>query len=110
MKTVFKKIIDKELPAEVLYENEKVIVIKDIYPQAPIHLLIIPKKEIPGVDFIGPEDADMLKDVVFAAQKMAKKFDIKDYRLITNNGKQAGQIIFHLHFHFLAGRDLGSLG
>lgn len=110
MTTIFKKIIDKELPAEVVYENETLIVIKDIQPAAPIHLLLIPKKQIVGIDALKEKDFSILSEVVLAAQKMAKMFDVTDYRLLTNNGSGAGQTIFHLHFHFLAGRKLSSLG
>ncbi|MCH9630405.1 MAG: Purine nucleoside phosphoramidase [Chlamydiia bacterium] len=110
MTTIFKKIIDKELPAEVVFENENILVIKDINPQAPIHLLIIPKKEIKNINALKAEDASVFKEIVLAAQKMAEMFNVEDYRLLTNNGKGAGQTVFHLHFHFLAGRDLGALG
>ena len=110
MTTVFKQIIDKKIPAEIVLENESLIVIQDINPQAPIHLLIIPKKEIQGLQKIQEQDGDVLKQVTLAAQELASMYKVNDFRLVTNNGAQAGQTVFHLHFHFLAGRTLGALG
>jgi histidine triad (HIT) family protein len=110
MTTIFKKIIEKEVSAEVVYENESLIVIKDIHPQAPIHLLIIPKKEIANLQAMEKKDLNILQEVALTAQKLAQKFQCEDgYRLLTNNGEKAGQTVFHLHFHFLAGRTLGDL-
>lgn len=110
-KTVFGKIIDRELPAEVVFENDIVIAIKDIYPKAPVHLLIISKKEIKDMQSLKPEDFYILDEIVKVAQKLAVQFEIEDgYRLLTNNGPPAGQTIFHLHFHLLGGRGLGDMG
>lgn len=106
MTTIFKKIIDKELPSEIVLENESLIVIKDIQPQAPIHLLIIPRKEIKGIQFVSESDKDLMKEVITAAQKLSEMYKVEDYRLVTNNGEGAGQTVFHLHFHFLAGKQL----
>lgn len=110
MSSVFSKIITKELPAEVLLENEHVIVIKDIHPVAPVHVLIILKKEIASIQCLKPEDMYLMEEVVMAAQTVARRLDLTDYRLITNNGSEAGQTIFHLHFHLIGGRKLGILG
>lgn len=111
MKTVFARIIDKELPADIVFENERIIAIKDLYPNAPVHLLIMPKKEIRDIQSLQPEDYPLLGEIVEVAQKLAKEFDVEDgYRLLTNNGASAGQTIFHLHFHLLGGRHLGALG
>lgn len=111
MTTVFGKIIRGELPAEVVFENDKVVAIKDIHPAAPVHLLIIPKKEIKDLQTLGAEDFDLILEVIKVAQTLAEQFGITDgYRLLTNNGSKAGQTIFHLHFHLLGGRHLGALG
>lgn len=108
--TIFKKIISGELPSEKVFENERIIAIKDIHPQAPVHLLIIPKKEIPDLQSVSPEDLDLMKEIVSTAQQLAIQFGIQNgYRLLTNNGSQAGQIIFHLHFHLLGGHKLGPI-
>lgn len=108
MDTVFDKIINKELPADVVFENERMIVIRDIHPQAPVHLLLIPKQKVSGLQDL--EDLSIVSEVVQLAQKLAKEFAIdKGYRLITNNGSLAGQTVFHLHFHLLGGKELGAL-
>ncbi len=106
MTTIFTKIISREIPAEILLENEHVIVIKDIAPAAPIHLLIITKKVIPSLQMLKEEEAFLLGAIVQAAQEIARLLDITDYRLLTNNGPEAGQSVFHLHFHMLAGKKL----
>ncbi len=111
MSTVFSKIIKGELPAEKVFENERILAIKDIFPKAPTHILIIPKKEIPDLQSLQPEDYPLLGEIVAVAQELAKKYKITDgYRLITNNGAQAGQTIFHLHFHLMGGRPMTTLG
>lgn len=108
---IFKKIIERELPAEIVYENDKVIAIKDKYPNAPVHLLIIIKKEFKNLQSVPPEDLHLITEVVTVAQKLAEEYGIADgYRLLTNNGPSAGQTIFHLHFHLLGGRSLGAMG
>jgi histidine triad (HIT) family protein len=110
MTTIFGKIIKGELPSEKVFENERIIVIKDIHPAAPVHLLIIPKKEIPDLQSVSPEDLPLLSEIGAIAQKLAKEFGIeKGYRLLTNNGRDAGQIIFHLHFHLIGGKQLGPI-
>lgn len=109
MSTIFTKIINRELPAEILLENEHVIVIKDIAPEAPIHLLIITKKVITSLQMLKEEEAFLLYQIVKAAQKMAQQLDITDYRLVSNIGPEAGQTIYHLHFHMLAGKKLTSV-
>lgn len=111
MSTIFGRIIKGELPAEKVYEDDEFIVIKDIHPHAPVHLLIIPKKEYADLQSIPDDELDILVGVGRVAQKMAKEFKTeKGYRLLTNNGGAAGQTIFHLHFHLLGGRSLGDLG
>ena len=110
MTTIFGKIIKGELPAEKVFENDRILAIKDLYPKAPIHLLIMPKKEIKNLQSLSPEDLGLMAGIIAVAQKLAKEFKIEDgYRLITNNGSDAGQIIFHLHFHLIGGRPLGGM-
>lgn len=111
MSTIFGKIIKGELPAEKVYENERILVIKDIHPIAPVHLLIISKKEIPNLQSASPDDLSLIGEMVAVAQKLAKDFGIEEgYRLLTNNGEPAGQTILHLHFHLIGGRPLGAMG
>jgi histidine triad (HIT) family protein len=111
MTTIFGKIIKGELPAEKVFENERILAIKDLHPAAPVHLLIIPKKEIADLQSMQAEDLPILQEVVTVAQKLAKEFGIeKGYRLLTNIGPDAGQTIFHLHFHLIGGKPLSHLG
>tara|TARA_B100000614_G_C14228201_1_gene361183 strand:+ start:113 stop:454 length:342 start_codon:yes stop_codon:yes gene_type:complete len=104
--TIFKKIIDREIKSEILYEDQNVICINDINPQAPIHLLIIPKKIIETINDIDIENKYLIADMVFAAKKIAKnlKIDKKGYRLVFNCNDDGGQTVYHIHMHFLAGR------
>ncbi|MFA5250019.1 MAG: histidine triad nucleotide-binding protein [Parachlamydiales bacterium] len=111
MKSLFKKIIDGELAAEKVFENERLLAIKDKYPIAPVHLLIIPKKQIPSLQKMAKADLALMAEIVEVAQKLAEEFKVADgYRLLTNNGASAGQSIFHLHFHLIGGRQLGAMG
>ena len=111
MSTIFGKIVRNELPSEIVYENAHLIVIKDIHKVAPVHLLIIPRKEIASIQAMEEADLFLMQEVIKAAQKVAKDFGIEsDYRLLTNCGALAGQTIFHLHFHLIGGRALGSIG
>lgn len=110
MSTVFGKIIKGELPADKVFENENVIAFKDINPSAPVHILIVPKKEIPDLQSVKAEDLPLISEMVSVAQQLAERFGISDgYRLLTNNGEQAGQVVFHLHFHLIGGRKLGPI-
>ncbi len=111
MATIFSQIIEGELPAEIVFENERLIAIKDIHPVAPVHLLIITKEEIPRLQLMTPEQRNLMGEIVEVAQNLAEEFGVADnYRLITNSGPEAGQMIFHLHFHLIGGRRLGGLG
>lgn len=110
-KTLFEKIIAGELPAKKLYEDEEIIAIEDKFPKAPIHLLIIPKKVIYDVQSMEEGDFPLLGKMVKVAQKLARDLNLAEgYRLVINNGMQAGQTIFHLHMHLLAGHFLGGMG
>lgn len=109
--TVFAKIIRGELPAEKVFENDQVIAIRDLYPVAPVHLLIIPKKAIASLQKAQADDLPLLAECLRVAQVLAHEFKIEEgYRLLTNNGTPAGQTIFHLHFHLIGGRPLGTMG
>ena len=110
MTSIFEKIIQRQLPAEILFENEHVIVIKDIHPVAPVHVLIIAKKQVSSIQFLKEEEMYLMKEITLAAQEVARLLELTDYRLITNNGALAGQSVFHLHFHLIGGRRLGILG
>ena|SRR5579872_3065571 len=111
MTTVFGKIIEGKLPCKKVFENAHVIAFKDIAPVAPVHILIMPKKEIPDLQSLKSEDFFLIQEVILAAQKLAEEFDITDgYRLLTNSGVEAGQTVFHLHFHLIGGRRLTHLG
>ena len=105
--TLFEKIINREIPADILYEDELSIVIKDISPQAPTHLLIIPKKAIPKLSDATGEDQNILGHLMLVAGKIAEQLELDEtFRLVVNNGAKAGQSVFHLHLHLLSGRSL----
>ena len=105
--TIFSKIINKEIPADIVYEDEKCIAFNDISPQAPTHILVIPKKEIPKLSESDESDRELLGHLLFVAKKITDENKIKDFRLVVNNGAEAGQTVFHLHIHILAGRVFG---
>jgi len=111
MTTVFGKIIKGELPCKKVFENERILAIEDIAPVAPIHFLIMPKKEIRNLQEVTAEDLPLISEIVQVAQALAEEYQIEDgYRLVTNNGSDGGQIVFHLHFHLIGGRRLSHLG
>jgi len=103
MDCLFCKIANKKTPAEIVYENDKVVVFKDIHPKASIHLLIVPKKHITSVDHLELQDKELVGELILAAQKIAKEKKLNGYKLIINVGRPAGQVIDHLHLHLLAG-------
>ena len=105
--TLFEKIINKEISADILYEDDLAIIINDINPQAPTHLLIIPKKVIPKLSDATAEDKEVLGHLMLLAGKIAKDLGLDEtFRLVVNNGAKAGQSVFHLHLHLLSGRNL----
>ena len=105
--TLFEKIINREISADILYEDEISIVIRDISPQAPTHLLIIPKKVIPKLSDATDEDQNILGHLMLVAGKIAEQLELDEtFRLVVNNGAKAGQSVFHLHLHLLSGRSL----
>jgi len=105
---IFCKIVKKEIPADIVYEDDNVLVFKDIKPSAPIHLLLIPKKHIPTFFDIKPEDSYIMGEVQRAAATVARDMGLTErgFRLVANCMKDAGQLVFHLHYHMLAGRPL----
>lgn len=110
MSTVFGKIIRGTLPSTKVFENERILAIEDIHPVAPVHILIIPKKEIPNLQSMTKEDYALMGEIVEVAQKIAEEKGVADgYRLLTNNGSDAGQMVFHLHFHLIGGKTLGPM-
>ena len=105
--TLFEKIINREIPADIIYEDDLSIVIKDIQPQAPTHLLIIPKKVIPKLSDASNNDELILGHLMLVAGKVANQLDLNDtFRIVINNGVKAGQSVFHIHLHLLSGRSL----
>ncbi len=108
MATLFTKIIQREIPAKIVYETEQVLAFEDINPQAPHHVLIVPKVEIPTINDLTPENAHHIGELFLAAKEIALKFGVAEegYRVVMNCNAGAGQTVFHLHLHFLAGRPL----
>lgn len=110
MTTIFAQIISGKIPSEKVFENDRILAIKDINPAAPVHILIMPKKEIATLQEASTEDLQLLPEIFSVAQQLAQKFGVADgYRLLVNNGSSAGQTVFHLHFHLIGGRRLGAM-
>lgn len=105
--TIFKKIIDREIPAKIVYEDDLCLAFHDVNPQAPVHVLVIPKKEIAAVDAISEEDKELIGHLFCVIQQLASELGLADgFRVVTNNGLLAGQTVPHLHFHLLGGRPM----
>ena len=103
--TLFQKIIDKEIPAKIIYGDDLSLVFEDINPQAPTHLLIIPKKPIVKISDVVEEDKELMGHLIWVAGEVARKIGVEDaFRLVVNNGAKAGQSVFHVHVHLLSGR------
>jgi histidine triad (HIT) family protein len=107
---IFCKIINKEIPSTIVYEDDKVIAFRDINPEAPVHVLIVPREHIASVKELNESNAVIVSHIHLAAAKIAEKEGILDkgFRLINNCGPDAGQTVFHLHYHLLGGRVLGT--
>lgn len=106
-KTLFSKIIDREIPAEIEHEDDLCLAFRDISPQAPVHLLIVPKKVIPRIGEASREDRELLGHMQLVAAELAKKLGLDDgFRLVVNHGKQGGESVPHLHLHLLGGRQM----
>ena len=102
--SIFTKIINREIPAEVVFEDGRYIAVRDVNPQAPTHLLVIPKKPIATLNDLEPADADLVGGLFLTAAKVMAGQGTSDYRTVINCGAGAGQSVFHLHLHVLAGR------
>ena len=111
MSTIFEEIIEGKIPCNKVFENERIIAFHDIAPQAPVHVLIVPKKPIPNLASASNEDSAVLGECLIVAKTIAQQLGIPDsFRVITNSGKDSGQLVYHIHFHLLGGRRLGPLG
>ncbi|GJQ76337.1 hypothetical protein Trydic_g2059 [Trypoxylus dichotomus] len=104
--TIFDKIIAKQAPADIIYEDGICMAFNDIHPQAPIHFLIIPKKRIPMLEMATKSDSDILGKLLMVAKKLGKERAPNGFRLVINNGKHGCQSIYHLHIHVIGGRQL----
>jgi histidine triad (HIT) family protein len=103
---IFCKIIEKKIPSKIVFEDDTVIAFEDVKPQAPLHLLVVPKRHIPEIHSMTEADRELVGHLFFTAKKIAdeKGLDAKGYRMVINNGAGAGQTVFHLHLHILSGR------
>jgi histidine triad (HIT) family protein len=105
--TIFGKIVSGEIPSEFVYEDEHCVAINDIHPQAPVHVLVIPRKPIPRLSDAQDEDRELLGHLMLAVGKITDQLGVSDgFRLVVNNGEGGGQTVFHLHLHILAGRSM----
>ena len=106
--TIFDKIISKEIPSDIIYEDERYLAFSDINPQAPVHILIIPKKRIPTINDLESSDGKTIGEMVLIAKNIAKnkQIDKDGYRLVFNCNAHGGQSVFHIHLHLLGGRQL----
>jgi histidine triad (HIT) family protein len=108
MSTIFSKIISREIPAKIAYEDDLCLAFHDIQPQAPVHILIIPKQEIPRLAAAEPKDEPLLGHLIFIAQTIAKQEGLHEsgFRIVINNGRDGGETVPHLHVHVLGGRPM----
>ena len=106
--TIFDRIINREIPAEIVYEDDQCLAFRDISPQAPTHVLVIPKRQIASVDALTDADADLIAHLWIVIRDLARKLGLgSGYRVVVNNGKDADQSVRHLHYHVLGGRRMG---
>ncbi len=105
---LFCKIINKEIEANIVYEDKDILAFKDIHPQAPVHILIIPKQHIEKISDLDEQKKDIISNLILTANSLArdKKIDKQGYRLVFNSGADAGQLVFHIHLHLLGGRKM----
>lgn len=107
-RTLFERIIAREIPADIVYEDEHCVAFRDINPQAPTHVLVVPRRPIPGVSAAAAEDRDVLGRLLLAAAEVARREGLdRGYRLVVNDGADAGQTVDHIHVHVLGGRPMG---
>lgn len=106
---LFCKIINKEIPSEIVYEDEEIMAFKDINPVAPVHILIVPKKHLDSIKDMTKEDEALIGRIHSVINKIAEEQGVSEqgYRVVTNSGKDSGQEVMHLHFHLIAGKELG---
>lgn len=111
MSTIFKKIIDKEIPANIVYEDDEFLAFHDINPAAKVHVLVIPKKEIKNLDDASEKDLELLGKLQLTVAKVARILGIAEegYRVVTNINKNGGQEVYHIHYHILGGEPLGMI-
>jgi histidine triad (HIT) family protein len=108
MASLFTKIVNREIPAKIVYEDDRVLAFEDIAPKAPTHVLVIPKREIASLDAAGEADVELLGHLMLVIRRIARDLGVAErgYRVIANTGRDGGQTVDHLHFHLLAGREL----
>lgn len=106
MPTLFERIASGELPAEIVYEDDRAVAFRDIAPVAPVHVLVVPRTPIPRADAVEEADEALVGHLFTVARRVAEAEGLADYRLVVNNGEGAGQTVFHLHVHLLGGRAL----
>ncbi|MBX2810828.1 MAG: histidine triad nucleotide-binding protein [Myxococcales bacterium] len=105
--TIFSRIINREIPADIVFEDDKVLAFRDIHPAAPVHILIIPKEPIDQISHMKAENAPLLGHMVWVATQVAEKESLNNgYRLVMNNGNEGGQSVYHIHLHLLGGRQM----
>lgn len=106
--SIFTKIIQRELPADIVYEDDRCIAFKDINPGAPVHLLVVPREPLDRIENMQPEQEAMVGHLMYVGTQVAKAEGLENgFRLVMNNGEDAGQAVFHIHLHVLGGRKLG---
>ncbi|KAG8431789.1 hypothetical protein GDO86_019905 [Hymenochirus boettgeri] len=106
--TIFTRIINKSLPAEIIYEDDKCLAFRDVNPQAPVHFLVIPRSPIPQISHVNTGDTELLGHLLVTASVLAKKEGLSEgYRLVINDGKHGSQSVYHLHIHVIGGRQMG---
>ena len=106
-KTIFKKIIDREIPADIVYEDDQCLAFRDVAPQAPVHVLVIPKREIVSLDELSDGDAELVAHLYLVIRNLARELGLANgYRVVLNCGRDGGQSVDHLHFHILGGRPM----
>lgn len=105
---IFCKIISKEITASIVYEDERIIAFSDINPQAPVHILLIPKEHFPSLNEIPEDKKDILSHILLKAKEIAREKEIADrgYRIVLNTARESGQEVLHIHFHLLGGRQM----
>ncbi|MFK3973266.1 histidine triad nucleotide-binding protein [Pseudomonas sp. NPDC087358] len=107
METLFTKIINREIPAKIIYEDDQVLAFHDIAPQAPVHFLVIPKKAIRTLNDVTEEDKGLLGHIIFTAQRLAKEQGCEDgFRVVMNTNEKGGQTVYHIHMHVLGKRQM----